>query len=124
MHKITDFEVGQRVALEVVGNEARRIKAGEAPIREAVVEKVGKKYVTVQGRQFFEHPAYMGLREKTDSCVNFVLYPNKKVLEEKLEKDSTLSKIREFCNYSGKLETLTLAQAKNVLEILNQGGNE
>ncbi len=124
MHKITDFEVGQRVALEVVGNEARRIKAGEAPIREAVVEKVGKKYVTVQGRQFFEHPAYMGLREKTDSCVNFVLYPNKKVLEEKLEKDSALSKIREFCNYSGKLETLTLAQAKNVLEILNQGGNE
>lgn len=124
MFKITDFEVGQKVALELVGNEARRVKDGEIPVREAVVEKVGKKYVTVQGRQFFEHPAYVGLREKTDSCVNFILYPNKKVLDEKLEKDRILSKIREFYNCSGKLETLTLVQARNVLEIFNQGGNE
>lgn len=121
MYKVTDFEVGQKVALEVTGNEARRPTYKDVPIREGIVEKVGKKYVTVCGMQFLEHPAYIGLREKTDSCVNFVLYPNRQVLEEKLERDETLSSIQEFFRLPNNSINLSLEQLKDIQKII--GGN-
>ena len=124
MYKITDFKVVQKVALEVTGNEARRPNYKDNPIRDGVVEKVGKKYVTVCGRRFEEHPAYVGLREKTDSCVNFVLYPNKQVLEAKLEKDKLLFNIQEFFRHPNNSKELTLNQLKEIQKIITElGGN-
>lgn len=115
--KITlqDFKIGQTAYIELTGN-MKRGKQGEDLIRECTVEAVGRKYVTANGIQFMETDSnyYTGLIEKTNCCVNFVLYPTRELLMDKMLRESLINKL----NYNTDFSKLPLEQLKTIYNIL------
>ncbi len=121
-YKLSDFKVGDRAYIELVGN-AKRDRTREELIQECVVEKVTKKYVTAGGHKFEEHERsnYGGLREHTPYKVSYVLYPNKQDVENKVEKDKLIATIKSL--FTGartcKADDLTLEKLRKINEIIN-----
>lgn len=119
---INDFKVGQKVYIELTGN-AKRGKKPEDLIVEAVVEKIGKKYVTVKGYQFKEHDfSYGGLIQNTNTCIDYVLYPDKKALEDKLQSEFLIKDINTRISRLslGGWKAISLDSLKKIYEILNE----
>lgn len=122
MYTLKDFSKGQTVWVELTGN-ARRYKNGDELIEEWEVVSVGRKYVTAKRgyreEKFQETDAnYGGLIQKAEHCVDYVLYPSKEELSNKLEKEELISWFKsEFSGWRNKSE-YSLEQLKKAKEIL------
>lgn len=113
--RVADFKVGQLAYLELTGN-AKREKKKEELIQECVIEAVGRKYVRARGRKFEEHDAYNGLKEHTSYSIDYLLYPTKEVIQNKLEKEELLSEIKNFFSHGGN--ELSLEQLKEIKNLI------
>lgn len=124
--EIKDFKVGQTVWVELTGN-ASRGKRGDELIEEWEIVTLEKKYIHAQkkGRNYpikFEKMEYGNspkFVEKTNYCVDYILYASKIELEEKLEYRSLYSDIsRAFGTYGNK--RISLEQLRKIKAILEE----
>ena len=123
MYKISDFKVGQTAYIELTGNAIRGIKCNsEEAIRECIIESVGRKYVTAYGSKFEEHNfSYGGLKEHTDMCVNYVLYPCKQDILDKFEKENIIDECKNV--FGGlikcKADSFSLEKLRAIKKIID-----
>ena len=126
MYNLKDFSKGQTVWVELTGNARRHINKKEELIEEWEVISVGRKYVTAMrkngndiGVKFQETDGnYGGLIEKSEYCVDYVLYPSKEAISDKLEKEDLVDWIKgKFSGYGNK-SVYSLEQLRKVKEIL------
>lgn len=102
MYTLKDFKVGQKVGIQITGNARRRNMTEEESVIEGVVQKVGRKYVTVSSEKMLENKFrettsnYGGLRQHTDFCVDYMLYPTQAEALIELRRKSLQAKIRTF----------------------------
>lgn len=107
--KLTDFKVGQKAYIELTGNAKRGKNTVNELIMEVVVEKITSKYVIASGCQFKEHNfSYGGLVQNTNYCVDCVLYPNRGLVEEQVEREILMKEINE------KINTLVMNRSKGI----------
>ena len=119
MYKITDFKVGQTAYIELTGNARRAKRTKEELIKECTVESIGRKYVTANGIKFKEHDYnYGGLIEHTSYCIDYVLYPNRKAIEDKLEKEELILSLHSIFTGS-RINNLSLDKLRKICEIIN-----
>lgn len=124
---IKDFKVGQTVWIELTGN-ASRGKSGNDLIEEWEVVTVGKKYIHAK-RKGFGFPVKFEKREygysekivqKTDCCVDYILYVSKTELEEELERRTLIDEISiEFRSY-GRKDKFSLDQLRRIKAIISE----
>lgn len=128
---VKDFKVGQTVYVELTGN-ASRGKTAEECIEEWEITSVGRKYIKagrmaygrIWGERAFEYrEEYNGLAEKTDCCVDYILYATKQEIEEKHEKFRLFQEIERRFRY-GSSRDLSLEQLRAIHGILEGGGEE
>lgn len=127
---IKDFKVGQTVYVELTGN-ASRGKAPEQCIEEWEITSVGRKYIRAGKRSdgriwretTFEYmDNYDRFVEKTDCCVDYILYSTRQEIEEKHEKSILFREIEQRFRYGSKRD-ISLEQLRAIHGIL-EGGNE
>lgn len=125
---IKDFKVGQTVYVELT-RDASRGKTTEQCIEEWRITSVGRKYVkagrcsdgTIWGETTFEYnDCYGRFVQKTDCCVDYILYPTREELEEKIEKSKLLNEVESFFRDCGKPKNLSIEQLKRIKEILGE----
>lgn len=124
--KVKDFEKGNTVYALLAGNAARGKKDDEL-IQEWEVVAVGRKYVTAKSKTGvkkvkFEESKYSyhgGLREHTDKLVDYILFKDRKQVEEILERDYLEHWLRTVFNKH--LAYYSLDQLRKVKEILSKG---
>lgn len=122
---IKDFKVGQMVYVELIGN-ASRGKTAEECIEEWEITFVGRKYVSagkrkderIFGERTFEYrDTYKRFVEKTNSCVDYVIYTTRQEIEEKHEKSRLFREIEERFRY-GSQRDISLEQLRAIYGIL------
>lgn len=127
---IKDFKVGQTVYVELTGNESRG-KKPEQCIEEWEITSVGRKYIKAKkkgydrlfGESTFEYREnYKRFVQKTDCCVDYILYPTRQEIEEKQEKSRLFQEIEQRFRY-GSQRDISLEQLRAIHGIL-EGGNE
>lgn len=125
---IKDFKVGQTVYVELTGN-ASRGKTPEQCIEEWEITYVGRKYIKACKKQSgifrfettFEYNNCDGrFEEKTDYCINYVLYPKRQEIEEKQEKSRLFWEIEQRFSYGSKKD-ISLEQLRAIHGILEGG---
>lgn len=125
---IKDFKVGQTVYVELTGN-ASRGKTPEQCIEEWEVSSVGRKYIKAFKKQngifrfetTFEYNDCDGrFEEKTDYCINYVLYLTRREIEEKQEKSRLFQEIEQRFGY-GSQRDISLEQLRAIRGILEKG---
>lgn len=125
---IKDFKVGQTVYVELTGN-ASRGKATEQCIEEWEITSVGRKYIkagrksdgTIWRETTFEYREnYEKFVEKTDYCVDYILYMTRQEIERKFEKSKLLNEIETFFRDWNKPKKLSIGQLKRIKEILEK----
>lgn len=127
---IKDFKVGQAVYVELTGN-ASRGKTQERCIEEWEITSVGRKYIKAgkrsDGRIWVEitfeyRDTYKRFVEKTNRCVDYILYTTRQEIEEKHEKNRLFREIEQRFRY-GSQRDISLEQLRAIHGIL-EGGNE
>ena len=128
---IKDFKVGQTVYVELVGN-ASRGKTAEQCIEEWEITYVGRKNIEtgkrhekngiVRKRLFKYKENYGRFVQKTDGCVDYILYLTRQEIEEKHEKSRLFQEIEQRFRY-GSQRDISLEQLRAIHGIL-EGGNE
>ena len=82
---LKDFKVGQTVLIRLTGN-AIRGKCGDELIEEWVIDKIGRKYITASKKTGYPKGIIFekkncgcegGFVQKTDYCVDYILYASK-----------------------------------------------
>lgn len=125
---IKDFKVGQTVYVELTGN-ASRGKTAEQCIEEWEITSVGRKYIKagrkLDGRIWAEttfeyRENYGGFVEKTDCCVDYILYETRQEIERKFEKSKLLNEVESFFRDWNKPKNLSIEQLKRIKEILDE----
>lgn len=104
MFKLNDFKVGQTAWIELTGNASRgKTPNSEELIKQCTVTSVGRKYVIADGKKFKEHEClYGGLIEHSEYCADYVLYPNKKDILDKFEKEDLINDCKRVFEGYGK----------------------
>lgn len=126
---IKDFKVGQTVFVELRGN-ASRGKTTEECIEEWKITSVGRKYIKA-GRPsercgilnettFERKDEYGNFVEKTDCCVDYMLYATRKEIEDKQEKSRLFKEISTVFREYGINNKLTLEQLRKIKRILDE----
>lgn len=114
---IKDFKVGQTVYVELTGN-ASRGKTMEQCIEEWEITSVGRKYIKagersdgrIWGERTFEYRENYGrFVQKTDCCVNYILYLTKQEIEENTRKADCLMKLERFLGIGASLKIFLLS---------------
>ena len=128
---IKDFKVGQTVYVELAGN-ASRGKTAEQCIEEWEITYVGRKNIEagkrhekngiVRKRLFKYKENYGRFVQKTDCCVDYILYTERQEIEEKQEKSRLFQEIEQRFRY-GSQRDISLEQLRAIHGIL-EGGNE
>lgn len=125
---IKDFKAGQTVYVELTGN-ASRGKTPEQCIEEWEVSSVGRKYIKARkrsdgriwGERTFEYREnYKRFVEKTDCCVDYILYLTRQEIEEKHEKSRLFREIEQRFRY-GSQKDISLEQLRAIHGILEGG---
>ena len=126
---IKDFKIGQTVYVELTGN-ASRGKTAEQCIEEWEITSVGRKYIKagkrsggkIWGEITFEYREnYKRFVEKTDCCVDYILYLTRQEIEEKNEKSRLFKEIEQRFRY-GSQRDISLEQLRAIHGILE--GNQ
>lgn len=126
---IKDFKVGQTVWVKLTGN-ASRGKSGNDLIEEWEVVTVGKKYIYAKRKGFgfchiekFEKREYgysEKIVQKTDYCVDYILYPSKKELEEEIEREELSGEISSIFRSFARKESFSLDQLRRIKAIISE----
>lgn len=128
---IKDFKAGQTVYVELTGN-ASRGKESEQCIEEWEITSVGRKYIKAGKRAYgriwrertFEYREnYKRFVEKTDYCVDYILYLTRQEIEEKHEKSRLFREIEQRFSY-GLQRDISLEQLRAIYGILEGGKGE
>lgn len=123
---IKDFKVGQTVYVELTGN-ASRGKTAEQCIEEWEITSVGRKYIKACKKRndafrfettFEWRDSYKRFVQKTDYCVDYILYATRQELERKFEKAKLLDDVESFFRGLGKPKNLSIEQLKRIKDIL------
>lgn len=128
---LKDFKVGQTVWVNLTGNEARG-KHGDELIEEWEVVTVGKKYIHARkkGRSFptvFEKREFgysVKFVQKTEGCVNYILYASKTELEEELEHSRLFDEISQTFRGYGVKHNFSLEQLRKIKAIISESEGE
>lgn len=124
---IKDFKVGQTVYVELARN-ASRGKIPEQCIEEWEITSVGRKYIKagkrsdgrIWGETTFEYRENYGrFVQKTDCCVNYIIYLTKQEIEEKHEKSRLFREIEQRFR-SGSQRDISLEQLRAIHGILDE----
>lgn len=127
---IKDFKVGQTVYVELTGN-ASRGKTPEQCIEEWEITSVGRKYIKACKKQngifrfettFEYRKNYKRFVEKTDCCVDYILYLERHEIEEKHEKSRLFMEVEQRFRF-GLQRDISLEQLRAIHGIL-EGGNK
>lgn len=126
--KISDFQVGQTVYLERIGNQLRHVKDSsnvDEYIKEATIEAVGNKYITAYGVRFAKEPHGHGMREVTNYSADYILYTDRKTLSDKLETRILSQNLHTVFNnnlsfVSQGRELVPLEKLKQIKEIIDE----
>ena len=122
--EIKDFKVGQKVWVRLTGN-ASRGKNGNDLIEEWEVVSVGRKYVKAKKVGYshsweieFEKRGYSErFVQKTNTCVDYVIYESKQAILDELEASNLERKIYDFFkNYGNK--NISLEQLREISKII------
>ena len=121
---LKDFKVGQTVWIRLTGN-AIRGKCGDELIEEWVIDKIGRKYITAskktgypKGIIFETGYGYKGrFVEKTDYCVDYIMYETEQEIRDEMKKDEIYRYIRLFFDSFNKSK-LTLEQLRSIKKII------
>lgn len=125
---IKDFKVGQTVYVELTGN-AIRGKTAEQCIEEWEITSVGRKYIKagkraygrIWGERTFEYrDSYGRFVQKTDCCVDYIIYLTRQEIEKKQEKSRLFREIEERFRY-GSQRDISLEQLRAIHGILEGG---
>ena len=124
---IKDFKVGQTVWVQLTGN-ASRGKHGNELIEEWEVVTVGKKYVHARkkGCSFpikFEKRQYGysgSFVEKTNCCVDYILYASKDELEDEIEHMRLYNDISKAFRGYGSQNNFSLEQLRKIKAIISE----
>ena len=117
--KLSDFKVGEKCYVEFTGNASRYKPNGY--YEEWIVSNVSSKYVTSNNRKFEEHDnSYDGLKQKTNFCVDYVIYPNKQMLMDKFETEATYDYIKSKFSGFKRNEKLTLDKIRRIKSIIEE----
>ncbi|MFG6393821.1 MAG: hypothetical protein K1W24_06500 [Lachnospiraceae bacterium] len=125
--EIRDFKAGQTVYIELTGN-ASRGKTPEQCIEEWEITSVGRKYIKA-GRRFngtiwretkFEYRENYGkFVQKTDCCIDYILYTTRQEIEERIERDKLFNEIRRRFERNLKND-ISLEQLREIHGILSE----
>ena len=121
---LKDFKVGQTVWIMLTGNASRR-KCGDELIEEWVIDKIGRKYITAskktgypKGIIFEKGYGYKDrFVEKTDYCVDYIMYETEQEIRDEMEKDEIYRDIRLFFDSFNKSK-LTIEQLRSIKKII------
>lgn len=133
---IKNFKVGQTVYVELTGNASRRKTADEC-IEEWEITSVGRKYIKagrcscgstfgnrVWNETIFEYrESYGRFVQKTDCCVNYILYETRQEIEDEHERERLRINI---CNMLSDYRTgkkISLEQLRKIKSILDEEKN-
>ena len=128
---IKDFKAGQTVYVELTGN-ASRGKTQEQCIEEWEITYVGRKYIEAvkKGSDPFLFKTVFEWREnykrfvqKTDCCVDYILYLERHEIEEKHENDRLFWEIEDRFRYSSQRD-ISLEQLRAIYGILKGKEND
>lgn len=112
------MQVGDRVYLKPVNNQARYIKNDILNhIKEAEVEKIGKKYFYLKG-----YSMKFGVTEMIDIsnyCANYQVYTSLQEIKDEEEFDNLVSKIKSKFTTYGTIK-LTLDQLRRIQAIIEE----
>lgn len=116
MITIKDFTVGE--PCYVVEKKYGKVKNLE--IKEAVVEKVGRKYVTVNCPWELKYENFNAdyLMEVTSYGSSSYLFPSKKAVEEYVEKEELIRFLNRLDSYH--YERCSLEDLQKIMEILKK----
>lgn len=128
---LKDFKVGQTVWVQLTGNEARG-KHGDELIEEWEVVTVGKKYIHAKKKGYFyptvfekrEYGYYGKFVQKTEGCVNYILYASKAELEEELEHSRLFDEISQAFRGFGVKHNFSLEQLRKIKAIISESREE
>ena len=128
---LKDFKVGQTVWVQLTGNEARG-KHGDELIEEWEVVTVGKKYIHAKKKGYFyptvfekrEYGYYEKFVQKTEGCVNYILYASKAELEEELEHSRLSNEISQVFRGYGFNRKFSLEQLRKIKAIISESEEE
>lgn len=122
---VKDFKVGQKIWVEMIGNEARRRKSEDC-IDEWEITHVGRKLLKAGKRSgdkiyyetaFEYNDCYGRFAQRDNCCVNYILYATRQELEEEQEKERKFFEIRNRLKY-GSQDDITLNQIRKIHGIL------
>lgn len=126
---IKDFKVGQTVYVELTGN-ASRGKTPERCIEEWEITSVGRKYIEAGKRSercgiirktLFEYRENYGrFVQKTNYCIDYIIYETREEVERKFEKYKLLNEVESFFRDWSKPKNLSIEQLKRIKEILEE----
>lgn len=124
---LKDFKVGQTVWVRLTGN-ASRGKHGNELIEEWEVVTVGKKCVHARkkGCRFtikFEKRQYgysESFVEKTNCCVDYILYASKDELEDEIEHMRLYNDISQVFRGYGSQNNFSLEQLRKIKAIISE----
>ena len=118
---IKDLKVGQIVFVRKVGSSARY---AQDPIVEAVIEKVGVKYLYLKGyissKFGFEYPESSVVRDISEHSANYEVYLSKQEIIDDIEKYNLKLELKRFFDWSGKASHLTLEQLREIKAITDE----
>lgn len=109
------LEVGQKVYLEPTGFDHHQ----KEQIVETFITKVGRKYIELDGHR--NKFSIETLHEVSLYSPSWTLYFSKQALEEKIERQKAIWKLRNmFDHYSNASDKLSLQQLRDMLKIATQ----
>lgn len=124
MFKVSDFEIGQTAYMELI-NDARQeaLEKSERIIKPCTVEKIkdygSVQYVQADQIKFCEMEGdFIGLVNL--GLTEYVLYPSKKDVEEKIEKDHLLGKIHAYFDVPRKNQNMSISKLRAIVKILDK----
>ena len=124
---IKDFKAGQVVYVELTGNASRE-KTPEQCIEEWEITSVGRKYIKAgkwsdgricEERTFEYREGYKRFVEKTDYCIDYIIYLTRQEIEEKHEKSKLFQEIEQRFRY-GSQRDISLEQLRAIESILKE----
>lgn len=127
--KITDFKPGDKVYIMLTRNAERYIRDKNDPeqyVVETTVEKVGRKYLEVSrysGVRFMEYETgdRNCLKQKTDCCVDYLLYRTKEEIISEKKREACLQKVSSFFGSCfDRKRTLTCDQLERIIAIIEE----
>lgn len=125
---IKDYKVGQTVFIQLTGNVSRG-KNDNDLIEEWEIVSVGRKLIKAKRKGTMDCLATTfekresgwndNFVEKTDYCVNYIMFANRKELEDELERKRLMDTVSSFFRGYGE-KKISLENLRKIAELINE----